>query len=249
MSIFLVGGGSLDASHPYVREFAEEARRRAAARGDAQAVVALFAAGEDGIGMAPRFERALLGAGVDRVERIDSPTDDADELVPGTEIDLARFSTTHGLLVAGGLAPVYLAALEPVAHDMRRLVAEGVPYLGYSAGAAIVADRAITGGWRIGGVPVAPEDSSDGYDEVGLDAGLGLLDVSIEVHAVQWGLLARAVALTEAGAIQGALAIDERTALVIGEGALRVLGEGSVWRVLPGEAGVAVASMRVGGNA
>ena len=45
-------------------------------------------------------------------------------------------------------------------------VAAGVPYLGFSAGAAIAAEAALVGGWRIGDVPVSPEEASEELDEI-----------------------------------------------------------------------------------
>jgi cyanophycinase len=97
----------------------------------------------------------------------------------------------------------------------------------------IAADRAVLGGWLIGDVPVCPEDAAEDLDEVTLADGLGLVDLAIDVHAAQWGTLTRLIAATEAGLVRGGVAIDENTALVVGEGALAVLGTGSVWRVEP----------------
>ena len=64
----------------------------------------------------------------------------------------------------------------------------------------------------------------------------------MEVHAAQWGTLSRLVAATEAGLIDGGLAVDENTALVVGEGALGVVGAGSVWRVSQADGGVLVST-------
>jgi len=116
---------------------------------------------------------------------------------------------------------------------VRLLVSDGLPYVGFSAGAAIAADRALLGGWLIGDVPVCPQDASEDLDEVELGEGLGLVDLAVDVHAAKWGTLTRLVAATEAGMVRGGVAIDEHTALVVGEGALTVLGRGSVWRVEP----------------
>jgi cyanophycinase len=73
--------------------------------------------------------------------------------------------------------------------------------------------------------------------------GIGLVDVSIDVHVAQWGTLSRLVAAVEAGLIEGGLGIDEQTVLIVGDGELRVAGHGSVWRVLPAESGVLVGSI------
>ena len=73
--------------------------------------------------------------------------------------------------------------------------------------------------------------------------GIGLIDVTIEVHVAQRGVLSRVVAAAEADLIAGALGIDERTALIVGDGILRVEGAGNVWRVLPTDRGVLVSTV------
>jgi cyanophycinase len=130
-----------------------------------------------------------------------------------------------------------------VFDELRRLVADGVPYLGVSAGAMIAAEGSLGSGSRIGGVVVSPEDPDEPGDELAVELGIGLVDVAIDVHVAQRGVLSRLVAAVEAGLIAGGLGIDERTALIVGEGALRVEGSGSVWRVLPAEGGVLVSTI------
>jgi cyanophycinase-like exopeptidase len=51
------------------------------------------------------------------------------------------------------------------------------------------------------------------------------------------------VAAVESGLVAGGLGVDERTALIVGDGGLQVEGEGSVWRVLPAENGVLVSTI------
>ena len=155
---------------------------------------------------------------------------------------LTAVTDVDGIVIGGGLTPAYLTAVAPIAGEIRRQVAAGVPYLGFSAGAMIAAERAIIGGWRIGGVAVSPEEWSEGLDEVTIEHGIGFLDVTVEVHAAQAGTLSRLIAATEAGLIGGGLAIDESTALVVGEGALSVVGAGSVWRVSQSDSGVLVST-------
>jgi cyanophycinase len=148
-----------------------------------------------------------------------------------------------GLLIGGGHTPSYVDAVSTITDEIRLLVSDGLPYLGFSAGAAIAADRAIVGGWLVGGVPVCPEDAAEDLDEVTIVQGLGLVDLAIDVHAAQWGTLARLVAATEAGLVDGGVAIDEYTALVVGDGRLEVVGIGSVWRVTPHDDGVLVGTL------
>lgn len=163
--------------------------------------------------------------------------------VENQPIDLAALADLDGLVVWGGLTPAYRESLAPVFGEIRRQVAAGLPYFGYSAGSALAADTAIVGGWRIGDVPVAPEHAAEGLDQVTLADGLGLLDLAIDVHAAQWGTLARLIAATEAGLVDGGIAIDEDTALIVGEGALRVVGRGSVWKVSGDNGSVRVSTL------
>ena len=111
------------------------------------------------------------------------------------------------------------------------------------AGAAIAADTAIIGGYKIGDVPVGAEEIGEDLEEVTVVEGLGLVDLAIDVHAAQWGTLARLIATTEAGLVPGGVAIDEDTVLIVGDGTLRVSGRGSVWRVTPGEEGIVVGTL------
>ncbi len=146
------------------------------------------------------------------------------EVAAGQVFDTTVLSDVDALVVGGGVTPDYLGAIAPLVDQLRLLVADGLPYLGYSAGAMIAADRALVGGWRIGGVEICPEEASEGLDEVELREGLGLVDLTIDVHAVQAGTLARLIASAEAEFVTAGLAIDEDTALVVGEGALEVRG-------------------------
>ncbi|WP_235477509.1 MULTISPECIES: Type 1 glutamine amidotransferase-like domain-containing protein [unclassified Frigoribacterium] len=228
MSIHLVGGGwSPDDTELYDLFVAEAAVRGAAVGRSVPRIAVLIVVAED----SPSAEfrdgyPAMLAAG-GRCEALTTI------VAAGDEFDTRVLSDVDGLLVAGGLTPAYLDAVAPLIDQVRLLVADGLPYLGFSAGAMIAADRAVLGGWLIGDVPVCPEDAAEDLDEVTLADGLGLVDLAIDVHAAQWGTLTRLIAATEAGLVRGGVAIDENTALVVGEGALAVLGTGSVWRVEP----------------
>lgn len=167
-------------------------------------------------------------------------------VIEGDTVDTAELADVDGIVVGGGLTPAYRASLEPAFGEIRRQVASGVPYLGMSAGAAIAAERAIVGGWRIGGVAVCPEEAAEELDDVTIEQGIGLVDVSVDVHAAQWGTLTRLIASTEAGIVRGGLAIDENTVVIVGTGQLGVAGVGSVWSVTTSEAGVIVSSAASG---
>ncbi len=164
-------------------------------------------------------------------------------LSDGSEAESALLSDIDGLLIGGGLTPAYLDAITPIVDEIRLLVADGLPYLGYSAGAALAADTAIIGGWKIGDVPIAAEDTGEDLDDVTVTEGLGLVDLAVDVHAAQWGTLGRLIASTEAGLVGGGVAIDEDTVLIVGDGTLHVEGLGSVWRVTSADNGVLVSTL------
>ncbi len=218
--------------------FIGEATARAVASGRAEPRIAIIVVRDgDADEHAARLGAALGAAGPFEPRITSLAHDGLAALTAVTDVD--------GIVVGGGLTPAYLAAVGPIAGEIRRQVAAGVPYLGFSAGAMIAAERALIGGWRIGGVEVSPEHGSQELDEVTIEHGIGLLDVTVEVHAAQWGTLSRLIAATEAGLIEGGLAIDESTALVVGEGALSVVGAGSVWRVSQADGGVLVSTFGV----
>ena len=237
MTVHLVGGGWSDAPDGAVfAAFLGEASAQAAASGRGEPRIAIVAVRD---GDATAHAAALIDAA--------SPAGAFDAHVTAIELDgtvpATAFADVDGILIGGGLTPVYRELLEPHFGELRRQVAAGVPYLGFSAGAAIAAERAIVGGWRIGGVGVSPEDAAEDLDELTVAPGIGLVDVSIDVHVAQWGTLSRLVAAVEAGLVEGGLGIDEQTALIVGDGGLRVAGHGSVWRVLPAESGVLVGTI------
>lgn len=92
-------------------------------------------------------------------------------------------------------------------------------------------------------MPICPEETGEDLDELTVVEGLGLVDLAVDVHAAQWGTLSRLIAATEAGLVDGGVAIDEFTVIIVGDGELRVEGAGSVWRVSPGDEGVLVGTL------
>lgn len=237
MSIHLVGGGrdGRDEAEAFRAFVADSAVRAAALDRVVPRIGVLLVASEDGDRLASEYSELLQKAG---------SCDPVVTVVAEGERFVSRvLGDIDGLVIGGGHTPSYAEAVAPVTDEIRLLVSDGLPYLGFSAGAAIAADRAIIGGWRVGGVPVCPEDSSEDLDEVTIAQGLGLVDLAIDVHAAQWGTLSRLVAATEAGLVEGGVAIDEYTALVVGDGRLEVVGPGSVWRVTPHDEGVLVGTL------
>ncbi len=149
------------------------------------------------------------------------------------------------LFVGGGLTPAYLRAFGEIRDAVTARVREGVPYAGFSAGAAIAAGPALVGGYRVRGVEVGSEDAAEELDEVEVRPGLGLLDFAVDVHAAQWGTLSRLVAAIDAGLVGDGVAVDEHTALVISaQAAPAVRGSGQVWRVESAASGVHVQVLR-----
>lgn len=149
-------------------------------------------------------------------------------LVPeGSRLDVSALRDADGLLVCGGLTPAYAEALAPVAADLRAWLAQGRPYAGFSAGAAIAAERAVVGGWRDGSVPVCPEDSAEDLDQVTVVEGLGLVPLAVDVHSAQWGTLPRLLAAIRSGAVSMGVALDENTAIVIDGHTATVQGGGA----------------------
>lgn len=221
MSVMLCGGGELSGTG-LLDAFTAEARAHA---GGGAPRVLIVAVGEDASAWEPDYRADFDGLDVDLGYLA---------LGDGERLTVAALQGIDGLFIAGGVTPRYRLALDDeAAGEIRRQVQAGLPYFGYSAGSMLAAERAIIGGWRIGGVEVVPKEWNEGLDEVTVEGGLGLVDIAIDVHAAQAGLLTRLIAGTEAGLIDGGIAIDESTALVASEGRLDVIGRGSVWIVTP----------------
>lgn len=235
MSIHLAGGGW---SAELFREFVAESAARAAGAARVVPRIGVLLVVEDEQGGEEQREKY-----VGMLTSIAACEPVVTVLIEGAEATSSLLSEIDGLLIGGGLTPAYLDAAAPLVDEIRLLVADGLPFLGFSAGASIAADRALIGGWRIGEVPVCSPDNGENLDEVTVADGIGLVDLAIDVHAAQWGTLTRLIAATEAELVDGGVAIDENTLLIIGEGQLRVLGVGSVWRVSAGETGVVVGTL------
>lgn len=230
MGIYLAGGNSsADTASILWTRFLSEARTQA---GD-DTIVAVIAVGLDGAASAQKL--------IDQAD----PCGDAHFIVinPATgHCSMQDLSSVTAIVVADGDTAAYREALAPIAGELRRRISGDAPYLGIGAGARIAAEKAILGGWKIGSVPVAPESASAGVDEVAIEQGLGLLDLSIEIAPVAHGTLSRLVAATEAGLISGGIGIDYDTAFAIADGRLDVVGSGSIWQVLPDEHGVKIST-------
>ncbi|WP_461172577.1 Type 1 glutamine amidotransferase-like domain-containing protein [Arthrobacter sp. Z1-9] len=152
----------------------------------------------------------------------------------GNPADPAAFDDADAVVVGGGLTPAYLEGLRGCAGAIAARVADGAPYLGFSAGAMVAPGRGIIGGYRIGGVEVCGEECSEDLDEVEVRDGLGLVPFAVDVHAAQAGTLSRAVGAVAAGLVDRAVGVDENTALVLpglGDVEFEVIGSGNCWDV------------------
>ncbi|WP_368499502.1 peptidase S51 [Herbiconiux sp. A18JL235] len=237
MSIHLVGGGwPIDDDVVYRRFFAEIAAHAEAA-GKLEGATLPVVLVRDG-DAAERF--AEIVAAFSQLGKIQPVAVLAAENAP---IQPGVFDGADGIVVWGGLTPAYRTSLEPSFGELRRLVAGGVPYLGFSAGAAIAAEQALVGGWKIDSVEIGAEEASEDLEQLTVAPGIGLIDLAVDVHAAQWGTVSRLIAATEAGLVDGGVAIDEHTAFIIGEGPLRVAGRGSVWKVTPDSGSVRVSTV------
>lgn len=150
-------------------------------------------------------------------------------------VDPALFADVDAIVVGGGLTPAYLQGLKGAAKEIRRAVASGVPYLGFSAGAMIAPDYALIGGYRSHGTEVCPQEWSEGLEELTFRPGLGLVPFAVDVHAAQGGTLGRAVAAVHHGLADSVMAIDEDTALVVNPAERtkpKVIGSGSCWTIV-----------------
>ncbi|MFE2099238.1 hypothetical protein [Streptomyces sp. NPDC059468] len=229
-SAFLIGGGW------DVPEVYEPFLRQAAVRGGEVPRIGCVIVDEgDGAEQFERYAGALRKAG---------PCSPVPLLVPlgGRFEPEGALDGVDGLLVCGGLTPAYQEAFAGCLDRLPRLLADrGLPYAGFSAGAAVAARRAVVGGWLADGVPVCPADTAEDLGEIDVRAGLGLVPFAVDVHAAQWGTLGRLVAVVGRGEAPYGVAVDENTAVEVDGGGCRVAGAGRVHVVRPdGERGVAV---------
>ena len=237
MSVHLLGGGALEPSDaPLYAPFVAEATARARAAGREVPRIAVVSIHPGGPERAEVLLRVLAAAGPVEAHVTSS--------LGGEALPPAALTEVEGILIGGGIVEDVRAGLEPLFGELRRMVGDGVPYLGVSAGAMIAAHRSLGGGTRVDGMAVCPEDPDDPGAELEGQHGIGLVEASIDVHVAQRGTLSRLTAAVESGLIAGALGIDERTLLVIDDGRQEVIGSGRVWHVRPGDGGALISTTR-----
>jgi cyanophycinase len=224
--VFLIGGGWNTASVPTM--YGPLLR----AAGPTPTIACIVLDEGDGPAHFQRWDEALQAAGACTPTPVLVAQDD--------HLDVAALDGADGVLVCGGLIPAYAHALTPARDALRRWLGGGRPFAGFSAGAAIAADAALVGGWRSGHVAVCPEDAGEDLDEVSVVPGIGLLPLTIDVHAAQWGTLTRLIEVVRRRSSHGGLAIDENTMLEVRRGRATVSGVGQVYLVTRSPTGVNV---------
>ncbi|MGW6921715.1 hypothetical protein ACWGA9_10575 [Streptomyces sp. NPDC054950] len=197
--VFLIGGGweetVADVVHgPFLR----------AARAAAEASKASEASGS-GSGSAPRVLCVIVdeGDGAEQFARYDVALRKAGDCTPVPvlvpvgerfEVDTVT-EDVAGVFVCGGLTPAYQEAFAESSGPLSALLRErGLPYAGFSAGAAMAARDAVVGGWLVDGVAVCPPDTAEDLEELEVRPGLGLVPFGVDNHAAQWGTLGRLAA-------------------------------------------------------
>lgn len=232
VSLHLVGGGWSPQYAPELYgEFLAEAAARAAGSGRMIPRIGVAALADAVAGADPASDGGVEHRYLDLFSDLA-----AHELVfttvhAGERFPSSILSDIDGLMVGAGSTPDYFTALVGLSDEIRLLVADGLPYLGLGAGAALVSERAIVGGWMLDDIPVAPPEVGKGLEDVTVVDGFGLVDLTVEIHTAQWGTLGRLVAAVEAGIVPGGVAIDEDTVLIVGE-ELSVAGAARVWQVV-----------------
>ncbi|WP_035792455.1 Type 1 glutamine amidotransferase-like domain-containing protein [Kitasatospora mediocidica] len=230
MTVHLIGGGWNEAAYGQVYgPFLAQA-------GPDPAVACIYLDEGDGPEQAARWADALRRTAPCRPEAV---------LVPiGGSLDASVLDSVDAVLVCGGLTPAYQDAIaEPLAAYLAR---RPLPYAGFSAGAVIAARRALVGGWLSDGVRVCPEETAEDLEEIEVRPGLGLVEVTVDVHAAQWGTLPRLIEAVARDLTTSGVAIDEDTVLAVDGTEAEVRGLGRVHLVRAGVQGVTVRAYRAG---
>jgi cyanophycinase len=240
MTLFLAGGGPSEALGPMFDEFVDEVRARGS-----RVAIALLGTSDEASGWLDDYAAPILSR---FPEALIEPVWLVDE-EEGPISWPAEPEALAGLVVGGGWVPGYLDALMPRRTFITELLRGGLPYLGFSAGAMVVAKHVIAGGWQYQGRQVAPEIAGEGSTELVISDGLGLIGPSIETHADTQFILGRAVAALHMGPMSTVATIDENTALAVEttSGRSHVLGTGQVtWLSKEGDEVVIRAERRAG---
>lgn len=227
--IFLIGGGweSAGWNHtygPFVRRASPNGRCKIA-------LILVSDEGDDRAELEARYRQPFETCGVleeDLVFGWGSAT------VP-PPLDALVSSHPTGVFVGGGLTPLYQTWL---CHDLawlNYLHQNHIPYAGFSAGAAIAAQRAIVGGWQVQRddllIDILDADFGENLTMLEVRDGLGLVPFAIDVHASQWGTLTRLMQAVDLNLVGEGWTVDENTMLWLEDGRLEIRGLGQAYRV------------------
>lgn len=226
--VFLHGGGGTDpsANQACFSPFVEECYRQG---GAPKLVLVLHDQHADDLDA----YRAMLVHGGAKPDHITPVMVSEERTLTGTDIVGAS-----GVFIAGGTTPAIHYALCQDITWLRTLRRSSIPYCGTSAGAAIAAQHAIVGGWKVQRkgrlMQVVHPAASEGIEELDVRGGLSVIPPvfqAVDVHASQTGTLARALALVETRALHTVAAIDEDTMVEFAAGELIVYGSGHLYEV------------------
>jgi cyanophycinase len=235
MSVYLIGGGWSDEHAPAVfGPFLAECGKKAD-RSSPKVRLVVMGTDQESLEYHERYVATLALAGDHELLITRVPFGEACPADALEDID--------GLLVGGGPTPEYHQALSPLYSRIGDLVTGGLPYAGFSAGAALAASTAIIGGWRVDHVTVCPEETNEDLEPVTVVPGIGLVEGAVDVHAAQWGTLGRLMAAVDAQLVDGGVAIDECTMLMVDGSHRALVGAGRVWQVSPAAEGVGVTTL------
>ncbi|MDP9364983.1 MAG: hypothetical protein M3Q10_12290 [Chloroflexota bacterium] len=234
-SVFLIGGGWTAAAFPHT--YGRFAAAAAAGTDGPPRIACVLLDGEERDAYFARSAAAFAAVGIATVEPV--------FVSPERPLRPEDVAGANGILVGGGLTPAYHEAIVPTADAwLPSLLERGVPYAGFSAGAAIAPARAIVGGWKLrrGGADlvVCAEETSEDREQVDVRPGLGLVPFAVDVHASQWGTATRLLHAVRAGLVPEGWAVDEDTMLEVGDNVVAVHGLGGAYRVRPAGDGLSV---------
>ena len=147
--------------------------------------------------------------------------------------DLAHLQPT-GIFVCGGSIPLYHRVLCSELSWVDYLLENEIPYAGTSAGAAIAAEKAILGGWRVDrngrSRQILFAGAGEGLEQLTVAPGLGLVSFTVEGHAGQLGTINRLAHAVDLGLVDAGWAVDENTTLLIDGDSLQLFGPGLAYQ-------------------
>lgn len=227
--VFLIGGGWQPESYP-----STYGRFVKASTVDNQRKIVLVIAEEPGLeeeATNMKYRQVFESLGVASHEIVTIYVSETQLL---TEALLVHHQPT-GIFICGGLTPFYHHILCSDTQWCEYVLSRGISYGGFSAGAAIAADQAIVGGWKIHlndqEVPILDADLAEELEFLTVRPGLGLVSFAVDVHGSQWGTLSRLLHAVDQEMVPEGWVIDENTMLFIDNEQIQVFGLGQAYYV------------------